>query len=84
MLSPLMILSLDQGKLAPAPRSVGPFDARLLEDVADCIAEPKVPAAADPQTAGLMAFIRKRLMFWPARSVNWPVPRPAQLHRPKP
>ena len=65
MLSPLMILSLDQGKLTPAPRSVGPFDTRLLEDIADCIAEPEVPSSAGPQTAGLMAFIRKSLRFWP-------------------
>lgn len=84
MLSPLMILSLDQGKLTPAPRSVGPFDARLLEDITDCIAEPEVPPAADPQTAGLMAFIRKRLLLWQARSVNRPLPQPAQLHRLKP
>jgi len=84
MLSPLMILSLGQGKLTPAPRSVGPFDTRLLEDIADCIAEPEIPASAGSRTAGVLAFIRKRLLFWPARSVNRPVPRPAQLHRLKP
>lgn len=66
MLSPLMILSLDQGKLTPAPRSVGPFDARLLEDITDCFAEPEVPASAHPRTAGVLAFIRNSLRFRPA------------------
>lgn len=84
MLSPLMILSLDQGKPTPAPRSVGPFDAHLLEDIADCIGEPEIPSSADPQTAGLIAFIRKSLQFWPARSVNRPLPQAAQLNRLKP
>ncbi|GAA3084982.1 hypothetical protein GCM10010520_34450 [Rhizobium viscosum] len=67
MLSPLMILSLDQGKLTSAPRSVGQFDARLLEDIADCIAEPAMPAPAGPQTAGLVAIVREGLRFWPAQ-----------------
>jgi len=78
MLSSLMILSLDQGKLTPAPRSVGQFDARLLEDIADCIAKPEVPSSADQRAAGIMAFIRKSL-FLPACSV-----KAAQLNRLKP
>lgn len=79
MLSPIMILSLDQGKLTPAPRSVGPFDTRLLEDIADCIAEPENPASAGSRAAGVLAFIRRSLRFWPADpSLS------AQLNRLKP
>lgn len=84
MLSPLMILSLDQGRPAPAPRSVGQFDARLLEDIADCIAEPEVRASADPKIAGMIAFIRKSLRNWPAIPGYGLLLRPAQPHRPKP
>ncbi|MBL0373025.1 hypothetical protein JJB09_13400 [Rhizobium sp. KVB221] len=40
MLSPLMIISLDQGNLAIVPRSIGQLDARLLEDIKDCLPVP--------------------------------------------
>lgn len=33
MFTTLMIVSLDQGKLHPAPRSIGQFDAHLLRDI---------------------------------------------------
>jgi hypothetical protein len=41
MLSTLMVLSLDQGKLATSRRSIGQFDARLLDDIGY---EPNSPA----------------------------------------
>ncbi len=33
MLTPMTIVSFDQGNLKPAPRSIGDFDSRLLIDI---------------------------------------------------
>ena len=33
MFSTLMIVSMDQGNLRPAPRRIGQFDAHLLGDI---------------------------------------------------
>lgn len=54
MLTTLMILSPDQGRLAPAPRRIGQFDARLLEDLGfatdtQAVAAP-LPVASRPRS----------------------------------
>lgn len=84
MLSPLMILSLDQGRLSPAPRSVGQFDARLLTDIAGCIAAAKTPPSAGPKVAGPIALIRERLRGWLALPASGALRRPANMYRLKP
>ena len=74
MLSPLTILSPDQGKLTPAPRSVGQFDARLLADIADCIAEPEAPASAGSRVAAMAAFLRGKLRLRATPAARPPLP----------
>jgi hypothetical protein len=84
MLSPLMILSLDQGKLAPAPRSLGQFDARLLTDIAGCIAASKATLPAEPKAAGPIALIREKIRYWLMPPASSALRRPANLYRLKP
>ncbi len=62
MLSPLMIISTDQGNLKPAPRSLGPFDAHLLDDIGyDDKALPALQNPMWPLMAKLTARLRHRL-----------------------
>ncbi len=84
MLSPLMILSLDQGKLTTAPPSVGQFDAHLLKDIAGCIAEAETQHFARPQKIRPIAAIGDRLRTWLVAPAREALPRPEQLSRLQP
>lgn len=84
MLSPLMILSLDQGKISPAPRSVGQFDARLLTDIAGCIAAAETSPYAGPKVTGPIALFRERLRGWLVLPASGALRPPANMHRFKP
>jgi len=73
MLTTLMIVSTDQGNLKPAPRSLGPFDAHLLDDIGyDDKALPARQNPTLPPLTKLTARLRHLLApgLLPARMVR--------------